>query len=67
MLRLPGPAVLEFPLFLIACKTISGEKRGVELSRRHSLRSFRLTSEGNCLAKAVSRMRVRVLEEKVIG
>ena len=67
MVRSSGPVAVELPLFLIACKTISGEKRGVELSRRHSLRSFRLTSEGNCLAKAVSRMRVRVLEEKVIG
>ena len=80
MVRPSGPAVLELPLFLIACETISGEKRGAELSRGHSLRSFRLTirvdgslvwetAEVNCSAKAVaiSRLRVRVLEEKVMG
>ena len=78
MVRSSGPALLGLPLFLIACSTISGEKRGVKLSSGHSLRSSRLTIrfdrslgwgiiEVNCLVKAVaiSRLRVRVLEEMI--
>ena len=80
MVRPSGPALLELPLSLIACATISGVNRGVDIPRRHSLRSFRLTIrvdgslvwgtiEVNCLAKAVaiSRLRVRVLDEEVMG
>ena len=39
--RSSGPAARELPLFLIACETISGEKRNTELSSGHSLRSVR--------------------------
>ena len=76
--KVPRGKILE--PFLIACAAISGEKRGVELSSGHSLRSSRLiirvdgslvwgTIEVNCLAKtaAISRLRVRVLDEKVMG
>ena len=80
MVRPSGPVLLELPLILKACTTISGEKLCVELASGHSLRSSSLTIRVdeslvwgtigvNCLAKAVaiSRLRVRVLEEKVMG
>ena len=82
MLRSSGPVARGLPLFLIACETISGEKRYTELLSEYSLWSFRLTnradaghvtrmtdSEVNCLAKAVaiSPLRVRDLEGKVMG
>ena len=62
---LGGPALLELSLSLIACATIPGVKRGVELSSGHSLRSSSLTMQVdrslvwgtidlNCLAKAVA-------------
>ena len=68
----------ELPLFLIACATISGEKRGFELSSGHSLRSFLTiqadgsleweTGEVNCLEKAVAvfPLRVKDFEKKVM-
>ena len=80
MERSYGPAARKLSMFLIACETISGEKRGTELSSRQSLRSFHLTirvdgslvwdrAEVNCLGKAVAiyRLRMRVLEEKLMG
>ena len=79
-MRSSGIAARELLLFLIACGTISGEKRDTELSSEHFLWNFHLTirvgrmpvwetSEMNCLAKAVviSTLRVRDLEERVIG
>ena len=36
MVRPPGPATRELPLYLIACETISGEKQNTELSNGHS-------------------------------
>ena len=65
----------------IECETISGrEKLDTELSSGHSLGSFRLTiradeslvwdtAKVNCSAKAVaiSTLRMRDLEEKVMG
>ena len=80
MVRPSGPAVLKLPLFLIACETISGEKRNAELFSRYYLRSFHLrirvdgllvwgTIVVNNLTKAVfiSRLRVRSLGEKVMS
>ena len=80
MVRPSGPALLELPNSLIAWATTSVVKRCVELSSGHSFRSIRLTIrvagslvwatiEVNCLAKAVaiSRLRVRVFDEKVMG
>ena len=55
-----GPATVELPLFLIACRTISGEKRYVELCGGHFIK-------GLVKSVAISRFRVRVLEEKVMG
>ena len=43
MVRSSGRAAGEVWLFLITYKTISGEKRGTELSSGHSFKSFRLT------------------------
>ena len=60
-MRLSGPAAREFPLFLIACETIPGEKQDTELSSRHSLWSFRMT------IRAIFTLRVRDLDEKVMG
>ena len=65
MVRSSGPAAKELPPFLIACETISAEKRDTELSSGDSLWSFRLTIradgslvletvEVNCSAKAVA-------------
>ena len=77
-----GPASRELPLFLIACESISGEKRDIKLSSGHSLRNFRLTiradgslvwetAEVNCSAKSVAiyihTLRVRDLEEKMMS
>ena len=79
MVRSSGPAARELPLFLIACETISGEKQDIELSSGRSLWSFFLltirvdgslvweTEEVNCIAKTISTLRVRYLEEKVTG
>ena len=80
MVRSFGPVARELPLFLIACKTMSGEMRDTQLSSGHSLWSFRLriradgslvweTTEVNRLTKAVaiSKLRLRDLEENVIG
>ena len=80
MVRSSGSAARELPLYLIACKTISREEWGTELSSEHSIWSFGLTirvdwsmelgtSEVNCLAidVAISPLQVRVLEEKVMG
>ena len=38
MVRSSGPEAKELPLLLIACETISGEKRDTELSRLSSAR-----------------------------
>ena len=43
MVRSSGPAAREFPLYFIACETISRNKRDTELSSGHFLWSFRLT------------------------
>ena len=80
MVRSSGPAAGELPLFFIACKTISGEKRDTELSRGHALWMFCLTiradeslisetADVNCLAKAVtfSTLQVRDLEKKMVS
>ena len=74
MVRPSGLPARELSLCLIACETISGEKRNTEISIGHSLSSFNLTrvagmgaGELNCLVKAVaiSPLWVRDLEEKV--
>ena len=75
-----GPVASELPLVLIARKKISGEERDTDLSSEHSLWSFCLTNrvdglldlgrgEVNCLTKAaaISPLRVRDLEDKVMG
>ena len=80
MVRSSGPLARELQLLFIACETIFGENRDTESSSKHSLWSFRLTirvdrslawetAEVNCLSKAVatSTLRVRDLEEKVMG
>ena len=80
MVSSSGPTVRELLLFLIACKTKSGEKRDTELSNGHSLWSLRLTiradrspvwetAEVNYLANAVaiSTLQMRDLEEKMMG
>ena len=68
MVRPCGPAAREFPLFLIACETISGEKREFPLD---NLDVWVAEMQGgeNCLAKAVAifSLRVRDLEEKMMG
>ena len=79
MLRSTGPVARESPPFLIAFETVSGEKGGTKLSNGQSLRRFSLTirldgalvwetAAVNRLAKAVaiSRLRVRALEERVM-
>ena len=78
-MRSSGPAARELSLFIIACETISGEKRDTVLSSGHSLRSFHLTirvdeslvwetAEVNCLAEvvAISKLQMRGSEEKLM-
>ena len=52
-----GPSARELPLFLIACETISGEKRNIEPSSGHFLffKEFPLDNPGG----RVSRMEDR--------
>ena len=79
MVRSSSPAARELLLFLIPCKTISGEKRDTEFSSNFHLDCLLTikvdgslewrTVEVNCLAKAIviSPLRVSDLVEKVMG